>query len=151
MLDAMTLKRLVQTGTRARATVLSKRTVTPSVPLIGTGYAGCQELSVEVLVHPTDEPPFKTTIATKWYPLAGALIAGEDIEVWYDPADPYRRCLIDYEGALTLCELQYLESLRSQGAVSAADYQLRLAGLARRGDRAGSPPLGAKLLGQLAA
>jgi hypothetical protein len=142
------LKHLVATGERARADVLGVHCACSTNLLVGGDYADhprseWDTLQLVVSVQPDGVEPFKALIRTKWYPLAGALVDGEQIAVLYDPSDEHRECLIDYEGAISEWELDRLESLRADGVVTDQEYRERLAEIIERRERAGSPPLAA--------
>ena len=140
------LRHLVQTGKRARADVLERHEGSSTDLGYTSDYvnhprAAWEHLKLVVMVHPDGEQPFKATIRTKWYPMADYITVGEQIAVWYDPEDEDRRCLIDYEGALTKWELSNLDSLHGRGDVTEEEYQAKRAEILERREQAGSPPL----------
>jgi hypothetical protein len=140
------LKHLVATGGRARADVLGVHCACSTNLLISGDHtdhprAEWDQLQVVVRVHPDGSEPFKALICTKWYPTAGALVDGKEIAVLYDPSDEQRECLIDYEGAISEWEADRLDSLHASGDVTDEEYRDRLAEIAERRERAGSPSL----------
>jgi hypothetical protein len=140
------LKQLVAAGECAPADVLGVHCASSTNIGITGDYADhprseWDHLQLVVRVQPDGAEPFKAMIHTKWYPLVGALVDGQQIAVLYDPGDEHRECLIDYEGAVGEWELDRLESQRARGEVTDEEHGDRLAEIAERLERAGSPRL----------